>query len=365
MSSPLPYLIRASDVAVHGIGVVELARRARQGRLHRIRRGFYVARDEWERASSDVRHELFLRIACETTSYAFPLYGLSGAFMLGLPLRERPTAAHLAGVATNGGRSQPGMIRHEPDGRNRQVLGIKGLPCSGPVHAALDVAIGESFEWAVAVMDRVLNTKRLDGELVMGDWNALDRCQVGPFAPARRPQGWMLPEELTSTDPQPAFVPPARDRAQMERAVSQIRSGARRTRLETILDFADGNAMLPGESLSRVMMHRLGFPRPVLQQEFRDRAGLIGYTDFWWKPWRVVGEFDGTAKYLKPEYLTGRTPSEVVIAEKRREDRLRRLGLMVVRWTWADVTAPGRLADLLREAGLPVTQVRQWSLPET
>lgn len=152
-----------------------------------------------------------------------------------------------------------------------------------------------------------------------------------------------------------ASAPPGRDRARVERAVSQIRSGARRARLEAILAFADGGAMLPGESLSRVLMHRLGFPQPVLQQEFRDRAGLIGYGDFWWKPWRVVGEFDGTAKYLKAEYLAGRTPSEVVVAEKRREDRLRRLGLKVVRWTWADLTSPGSLAGLLREAGLPVS----------
>ncbi|MEZ2372246.1 hypothetical protein [Arthrobacter sp. RCC_34] len=285
--------------------------------------------------------------------------------MLGLPLRERPTAAHLAGVATNGGRSQPGIIRHKPDGRDRSVVGVRGLPCSDPLHAALDVAIGESFEWAVAVMDRVLNTKRLDGELALGEWNASDRSQIGPFPAARRPQGWVLPEDMGSMDSEPPFVPPGRDRASVVRAVSQIRSAARRTRLETILDFADGNAMLPGESLSRVMMHRLGFPRPVLQQEFRDRAGLIGYTDFWWKPWRVVGEFDGTAKYLKPEYLAGRTPSDVVVAEKRREDRLRRLGLTVVRWTWADLTSPGSLADVLREAGLPVTQVRRRSLPET
>ncbi|PSS46007.1 hypothetical protein C6401_02060 [Arthrobacter woluwensis] len=365
MSNSLPHLIRASDVAVHGVGVLELSRRARQGRLHRIRRGFYVAQDEWERSSPEVRHELFLRVACETTSFAFPLYGLSSAFMLGLPLRERPTAAHLAGVATNGGRSQPGIIRHKPDGRKRTVVGVRGLPCSDPVDAALDVAIGESFEWAVAVMDRVLNTERLDGEPDLGEWNALERCQVGPIAPARGPQRWTLPGDGGSTDSKLASAPPGRDRARVEHAVSQIRSGARRARLEAILAFADGGAMLPGESLSRVLMHRLAFPRPVLQQEFRDRAGLIGYGDFWWKPWRVVGEFDGTAKYLKSEYLAGRTPSEVVVAEKRREDRLRRLGLKVVRWTWADLTSPGSLAGLLREAGLPVTPARRWSLPET
>jgi hypothetical protein len=41
---------------------------------------------------------------------------------------------------------------------------------------------------------------------------------------------------------------------------------------------------------------------------------------------------------------------EVLIAEKRREERLRELGWMVIRWTWQDLTRPEALIGRLRKA---------------
>lgn len=65
-----------------------------------------------------------------------------------------------------------------------------------------------------------------------------------------------------------------------------------------------------------------------LQHPFYDADGLIGYADMYWQEWGVVGECDGLAKYRNRNDL---------ISEKRREDRLRALGLVVVRWTWAEL----------------------------
>ena len=42
----------------------------------------------------------------------------------------------------------------------------------------------------------------------------------------------------------------------------------------------------------------------------------------------MVGEADGRLKY---------DTREVLYAEKRREDRLRALGLAVIRWGWSDL----------------------------
>ena len=100
-------------------------------------------------------------------------------------------------------------------------------------------------------------------------------------------------------------------------------------------------------------MHLAGLPKPTLQACFHDDDGLIGYTDFCWREFGVVGEFDGKVKYRKPEYLQGRDPAEVVIEEKIREDRLRALGLKVVRWTWATANSPNQLRSRLVAAGLP------------
>jgi hypothetical protein len=92
----------------------------------------------------------------------------------------------------------------------------------------------------------------------------------------------------------------------------------------------------------------------VLQQAFFDGAGLIGYVDFWWPEVGVIGEFDGLKKYREAELLARRSPGEVVVAEKIREDRLRATPThpVVVRWIWAELQTPGALANRLTQAGL-------------
>lgn len=63
-------------------------------------------------------------------------------------------------------------------------------------------------------------------------------------------------------------------------------------------------------------------------------------------------------KYLKPEYLQGRTPSQVVVDEKLREDRIRATGVGVVRWVWAELMAAGQLERKLAAAGVPRRRAR-------
>ncbi|MBA3529941.1 MAG: hypothetical protein H0T91_11670 [Propionibacteriaceae bacterium] len=75
----------------------------------------------------------------------------------------------------------------------------------------------------------------------------------------------------------------------------------------------------------------------------------VGRSDFCWEETRTLGEFDGKIKYgrlLKP----GQNPSDVVFAEKLREDALRDLGWQVVRWIWEDLARPRALAERLERA---------------
>ena len=101
-------------------------------------------------------------------------------------------------------------------------------------------------------------------------------------------------------------------------------------------------------------MNELGWPAPVLQQPFFDRRGKIGDVDFWWPESGVIGEFDGQGKYLRDVYLKGRTPGEVVVEEKNRENRLRAHPEVrgMARWEWVDVESAHRLDAKLRAAGL-------------
>lgn len=98
----------------------------------------------------------------------------------------------------------------------------------------------------------------------------------------------------------------------------------------------------PLESLGRLVVVRSGLPEPELQVEVRDARGFVGRVDQLWRAQRVVGEADGMGKYTEPGVLR---------AEKLREDRLRDLGLEVVRYTWDEVLrTPDLVVERVRRA---------------
>ena len=117
--------------------------------------------------------------------------------------------------------------------------------------------------------------------------------------------------------------------------------------------FADGLSESVGESVSRANMHLAGIAIPELQTTFHDDEGFIGRSDFSWRGRRLVGEFDGAAKYVRHEYTGGRDAATIVLREKRREDRLRAIGERVARWGWAEGISPVKLRQRLLAAGAP------------
>lgn len=105
----------------------------------------------------------------------------------------------------------------------------------------------------------------------------------------------------------------------------------------SVVDFADPKAESPGESLSRVRIHRAGLLTPDLQHELYDDLGrFLGRVDFWWEEKRLAGEFDGMVKYSKL-VPAGQTVEDVIRAEKEREQRILAAGVRVIRWTWRDL----------------------------
>jgi hypothetical protein len=139
-------------------------------------------------------------------------------------------------------------------------------------------------------------------------------------------------------------------RGELETALGETAHGRGSARAKRVVGFADALSESPGESLSRVTMAMLGFEPPVLQQPFFDDSGFVGRVDFFWPGDSVVGEFDGHGKYLSKALRGGKTAAQVVVAEKQREDRLRRIVRRVVRWEWADALSPRRLEGLLGAA---------------
>jgi hypothetical protein len=119
-------------------------------------------------------------------------------------------------------------------------------------------------------------------------------------------------------------------------------------------EFGDEASGSVGESLSRAQMHLLGFPAPRLQVRMTRPDGPDDIVDFDWPEFALFGEFDGHGKYLRSEYTKGRDIADIIIAEKRREDRIRRRHRpFAARWDWAVARRPQLLAQHLEEAGLP------------
>jgi hypothetical protein len=124
---------------------------------------------------------------------------------------------------------------------------------------------------------------------------------------------------------------------------------------------ADQRAESVLESISRLAIARMDVPRPEPQQHILGARGqLVARVDLGWADLGVVGEADGLSKYADPEVLQ---------AEKLRQERLEKLGLVVVRWVWGDVTRnPRQLrsrlldaftrAEALQRSGSP----RYWSV---
>ncbi|MGW6279017.1 type IV toxin-antitoxin system AbiEi family antitoxin domain-containing protein [Kribbella sp. NPDC055071] len=129
--------------------------------------------------------------------------------------------------------------------------------------------------------------------------------------------------------------------AELRGAVEQTEFWRGGPTVRAAVGFASPLAESVAESRLRVLMHQQGLPGPELQAVFHDADGFIGRVDFYFPEHRTIVEFDGMSKYADGS-------SVVLIQEKIREDRLRALGLQVVRLTWEDLAHPDRTAMLIR-----------------
>lgn len=285
-------VFRRSDIAAWGLDPGSVRTYVRQGLWVRLHHGVYAdAGVVRECAGDPVRlHRLLTRAAIASLPVAAYAVGPTAAVVHELPLPDGPPATiHLVRDASADRRalsrriSSPtalvhvhvsGHALHEAD-----VTEVDGLASVSREVAAVTTAAGLSAEWAVAVLDAVA-------------W--------------RRPEVPEVLENVTEDWPR------LRGIGTVRRALPLVRTGAQS----------------PLESLSRIRLVAGGLPEPALQVAFHDAAGLVGVADMVWEEWKVIGECDGLLKYSSREDL---------VREKKREDRLRALGYVVVRWTWDEI----------------------------
>lgn len=122
------------------------------------------------------------------------------------------------------------------------------------------------------------------------------------------------------------------------------RAGHRRVqRAVAMLRFVDPGAESPGESRLRITLTAGGLEVESQYEVVDDLGELVARADLRVKGSRVLIEFDGRVKYSDGGV-------DAVVAEKFREDRLRALGWVVVRVTWADLAHPARILAAVRRA---------------
>jgi putative AbiEi antitoxin of type IV toxin-antitoxin system len=118
-----------------------------------------------------------------------------------------------------------------------------------------------------------------------------------------------------------------------------------------VLAHADSRRESPLESWSAWGFARARLPRPEWQALIRDGdSRVVGRVDCWW-PAGVVGEADGRSKYVLASAERGggsEAVFEALHSERAREQRLRALGVEVIRWTAADVLVDDKLRQLAR-----------------
>lgn len=284
-------------------------RHVREGSWVRVAPGCYVEASEWGALTPIERHRLRVEEVATRLDSTVLLSHFAAAAIWGIDiLGSWPDLVDVTIERATGGRSG-GAIRRRALGtgeRDRVPFGIHEV--TTPAQTALDLARTLPFVRAVAAVDQAL-------------W-------IG------RPGG-----ALTSA-------------AEIERLLDAATPQRGDARARRALDAAQPLAANVRETQLRLLVVELGFPTPVMQERRVLRSGRLVFGDLYFAAQDHWLELDGRGKYLSPEFAAGRTPAQIVIDEKNRENEIRREVRGFSRLEAADCDHPRRVYDILTADGL-------------
>ncbi|WP_238164343.1 type IV toxin-antitoxin system AbiEi family antitoxin domain-containing protein [Kribbella pittospori] len=278
----------------------QIVRYLAEGRWERIRRGQYAepvdlsATRSWDRVRWEHRRRLHAVMNCLRAG-SVAVSHQSALVLHGLPLWGLDLSrVHVNSLDGQSGGLVAGVQHHLGKLTDADLTEVEGRLVTTVPRAMVESACTTSFEVGVVSIDAALREHDIGDEAVQ---NLLRVSEFWPGGPTAR---------------------------------AALRFGNRLS--ESV-----------GESRLRVLLREHGLPEPSLQAEFHDADGFVGRVDFHFPEYDTVVEFDGQLKY-------DGAGSGVLIREKRREDRLRALGLHVVRTDWSDLSRPAHLMATVRQA---------------
>lgn len=298
-------VLRSSDFLRTGSDIRELTRAVERGELVKLRRGSYLRAREWEAADARARHLIRADVARHYARRELPFAGATAAAIWGMWVHEYPDEVVFLDRWKGGGRSEPGVRRITAAAASAGLRRVDGRLVTDVARTAVDVARSADFATAIGTLDWAL---------------------------------WRRNPHRVS-------------REQLAAELEKLPSTLRRRFVERAIVFASPLSDSYAESLARALIFELGYELPEQQAEFPHARGVY-FVDFAWRSRRVIAEFDGFGKYLDPE-MNGGDPARVVLAEKLREDELRRFGFDVIRIYWSDLMNPTSLMQKLDQAGVP------------
>jgi hypothetical protein len=286
----------------NGVGPDEVDYLVRRGEWVALRRGAYVDRETHDSFTAEQRHRALIYAVIRRLRVPAVVSHVSAALLHELPVWGLDMAeVHVSRRDLHSPRREAGVHHHAGELLDDEIVMLGDLAVTSLTRTVIDTARVTAFEPSVVVADAAV---RADTEVKNAALTRLNQMRDWP---------------------------------------GSRNAGA-------VVEFADGRSESVGESRGRVLFRNMGLPRPELQVEIHDGRGfLIGRADYAFEEYRTLGEFDGKTKYLA-SYRPGEKPEEVVWREKRREDRMRDHGFEVVRFSWADLDHPTRVAGRFRDA---------------
>lgn len=290
------------DLLARGFTDTEIRTAVRQGTLIRLAPGSFVPGEQYRSLDREDRYRLMVQAVARHRDDGVVASHSSAAALHGLPLVRTPLElVHLTRAGRGGARRTDRVQVHSADVPPGERTRIDDVAVTTVDRTLIDLARAESRDTSVTAIDAALH------------------------------------EQL---------VPPQRLVASL--AAARCRPGIPRAR--RALALADGRAESPGETLTRLSLIDHGILDLEPQVWIVDECGRrVARVDLALLAYGVLLEFDGFVKYerlLRP----GESPSDAVVREKRREERVTELGWLVIRVIWADLRRPDLLARRVQDA---------------
>ncbi|WP_300377108.1 type IV toxin-antitoxin system AbiEi family antitoxin domain-containing protein [Nocardioides sp.] len=280
-----------------------IARRVKGGEWVKIRHGAYTEAATWNALDEAGRHALAARAVVAQSRTKVVVSHVSGLPFLGAPTWGIDLdLVHVTREDGKAGRSEGGVRQHRGGIIAGDVVECDGLRVMDATRLALETTLVANVEAGVCVVSHLLHASMTTMEQLRARYELM--------------QHW--PDSLGT---------------------------------DLVLRLSDHRFESVGECRTYYLCFHEGLPMPQPQYEIRDETGrVVARVDFAWPELGVFLEFDGKVKYEKL-LKDGQRASDVVWAEKRREEMICRLtGWRCIRISWADLADPARTAAKIRQA---------------